>query len=126
MSISLSNELPLYLGFFLKFLAHILGYWGIPFGLQSIIIPMGPDRWGRFIDSQLAKNPSRISMSFCYAYVARFYLYSFLYPFIRKRATSKSKAFRFLCVLMWCNAFFLYSVVLFASLVPLHKHLLGE
>lgn len=78
--------------------------WAIPCSIYLSVISLGDVQRIVFIDKQLSKNVEKLhSDSNCMFFTSkgtRFMGYCILYPFIRHRATTKSKKFKFM---MWSN-----------------------
>ena len=77
----------------------------IPCCFASIVMAFGDNKRIKFFDDQLCKSPNKKQF---YSYIEnpwRFMVYSYSYPWIRHRATTKSKWFK---VFMWINTIYYY------------------
>ena len=90
----------------------------IPCGTALIFISLGDIKRIIFIDDQLCKDPNKRQSYLINEIGFRLIAYSVIYPWIRHRATTKSKWFK---VFMWANTIYYYSwVVVFILAVSLH------
>jgi hypothetical protein len=87
-----------------------IGLWVFPYMFFYIRTAYGDSKHIIFLDAQLSKDPKKaLPVDFMNA-GSRFQSYCFMYPFIQKRTTTKSRKFR---VIMWLNSLWDYSVVFF-------------
>ena len=103
------------------FVSAVGAYWlvlMIPCGTALIFISLGDIKRIIFIDDQLCKDPNKRQSYLINEIGFRLIAYSVIYPWIRHRATTKSKWFK---VFMWANTIYYYSwVVVFILAVSLH------
>ena len=109
------NDLYLLLYLFKMFMSYVflcsvlfISVWTISFFIQSVVVSLGSAIWINSIDNQLSKHdcytPFDTHMNIC----TRFVKYSFQYPFIYKRATTKDKKFY---IIMTVNSLYTYTIV---------------
>ena len=103
--------------------------WSIPAVIMSAVVSLGSLRHIIFIDKQLAKNLDkyydnngymRPQYQMSWAIGSRCFNYWFMYPFIRNRANTDSRKFKFF---MWINALGMWSWVGVFVCVTLAKYL---
>ena len=111
-------------------LLQFLAAWGIIFAICIIVLSLGSEYRMGFIDEQLSNKKVNIQNLKPYAKAfyemtshaigSRFMWYSITYPWIRHRATTTSKKFKFM---MWLNCLWFWSFFSFVVFAYSARHL---